>query len=153
MGLPSRTPDAYAVVASNCLSSQSLAHELGHLQGLDHNRENKANSNKYALLLRLSRVYPTDGFRDIMSYACSTIAVPRVLQFSTRTSYYSGYATGVSYEASPTTAAETARTLNDTATTVAGYMASSTSTATAPSQPVWPGVLRRRLQQRRPVLG
>jgi peptidyl-Asp metalloendopeptidase len=124
--------DAYSVVHSTCLSNQSLAHELGHLQGLDHNRENTAGSGWYAYSFGY-RVCASDGFRDIMSYPCST-SVPRVLQFSNPNVYYNSYATGVSYELSPSTSAENTRTLNNTATTVAGYRVSSTTT-TVPAAP------------------
>jgi peptidyl-Asp metalloendopeptidase len=128
-GVTTSNTDAYAVVASKCLSSESLAHELGHLQGLDHNRENKANSNRYPYSFGY-RVCASDGFRDVMSYPCSTGGVPRVLQFSNPNVYYNGYATGVSYEASPTTSAENARTLNNTAVDVAAYRVGTSSTST-----------------------
>jgi hypothetical protein len=126
--------DANAVVYSSCLSNQTVAHELGHLQGLDHNRENTASSGWYPYSYGY-RVCAANGFRDIMSYACPTVTVPIINVFSNPSVTYNGYPTGISYEASPSSAAETARTLNDTATTVAGYMVSSTSTATAPTGP------------------
>ena len=125
--------DAYAVVYSSCLSNQTLAHEVGHLQGLDHNRENTAGSGVSVLLwlpgVRFKRVPRHHVVR------CST-SVPRILQFSNPYVTYNGYPTGISYEASPSSSAETARTLNNTATTVAAYRVSGTSTPpTAPPAP------------------
>lgn len=123
--------DAYAVTYSSCLSNQTLAHELGHLQGLDHNRENAGSSAEYPYSYGY-RICGSAGFLDIMSYQCST-STPRVLNFSNPYVSYNGYATGISYEADPARSAETARTLNNTATKVAGYRVS--STATAPAAP------------------
>jgi len=126
--------DANSIVYSSCLSNQTVAHELGHLQGLDHNRENTAYSGWYAYSYGY-RVCASDGFRDIMSYACQTTSVPIVNVFSNPSVTYNGYATGISYEADPARSAETARTLNNTATTVANYMVSSSGTATPPASP------------------
>jgi hypothetical protein len=119
--------DAYAVVSSGCLSNHSLAHEVGHLQGLDHNREDGGNGGFYPYGYGY-RVCASNGFRDVMSYNCPTIGVPRVLQFSNPNVYYNGYPTGVSYDLSPSTAAETWRALNNSATRVAAYRTSATST-------------------------
>lgn len=125
--------DAYAVVYSNCLSNQTLAHEIGHLQGLGHDRENEGGTPSYPYAYGY-RVCTSDGFRDVMSYACST-NVPRVLQFSNPYVFYNGYATGIAYESNPSKAAEAARALNNNATKVAAYRVGSSSTATPPAAP------------------
>lgn len=125
--------DANSIVYSQCLSNQTVAHELGHLQGLDHNRENTASSGWYPYSYGY-RVCASNGFRDIMAYPCSSVNVPIISVFSNPSVTYNGYATGVSYEADPARSAENARTLNGTATTVAGYMVS-TSSSTVPASP------------------
>ncbi len=130
--------DAYAAVQSSCLSSQTLAHEVGHLQQLDHNRENKTGLAAYDYSYGY-RLCTTGGFRDIMSYACST-SVPRINYFSNPNVTYNGYPTGISYEASPSTSADTARTLNNTAKLVASYRVGGTSTVT-PTAPAAPSGL------------
>jgi len=127
--------DAYAAVQSSCLSSQTLAHEVGHLQQLDHNREDKTGLAAYEYSYGY-RLCTTGGFRDIMSYPCS-MNVTRINNFSNPNVTYNGYPTGISYEASPSTSADTARTLNNTAKLVASYRVGSTSTPvpTAPAAP------------------
>jgi hypothetical protein len=134
--------DAYGVVYSACLSNQTLAHEVGHLQGLDHNRENTTGTREYPYSYGYRRCV-TGGFLDIMSYACPSISVPRISNFSNPSVFYNGFATGVSYEASPTTAAESARSLNANATKVAAYRVGSSSTV-APSVPSAPSGLAAR---------
>ncbi|HEX5650863.1 MAG TPA: M12 family metallo-peptidase [Steroidobacteraceae bacterium] len=119
--------DANAIVYSNCLSNQVVAHELGHLQGLDHNKENTAYSGWYPYSYGYRRC-TTDGFVDVMSYMCS--GAPKIGVFSNPSVTYNGYATGIAG------VADTARTLNETATTVAGYwMTSSSTTPTVPASP------------------
>ena len=116
------TTDAYAVNYSTCLSNNTLAHEVGHLQQLDHNREN-ANGTLAAYPYSYGyRQCVTGGFMDIMSYSCT--GASRILQFSTPNRTYNGYATGVAYETNPSNAADAARSLNDTAVKVANYKAS-----------------------------
>ena len=123
--------DAYAVVASRCLNNQSLAHELGHLQGVDHNRED-AGSPQYPYGYGYRKCV-SNGFRDVMSYSCPTVSVPRVANFSNPSVYYNGYATGISYELDPAHSAECARAMNNTATKVAGYRVATVSLPSAPS--------------------
>jgi hypothetical protein len=130
--------DAYAAVQSSCLSSQTLAHEVGHLQQLDHNRENKTGLAAYEYSYGY-RLCTTGGFRDIMSYPCS-MSVTRINNFSNPNVAYNGYPTGISYEASPSTSADTARTLNNTAQLVASYRVGSTATPT-PTAPAAPSGL------------
>lgn len=127
--------DAYAAVYTNCLSNQTLAHELGHLQGLDHNRENTTGTREYPYSYGY-RMCTTNGFGDIMSYGCPGVSVPRIVSFSSPSVYYNGYATGVSYELDPANAAEAARTINNTASKVANYRVGTTTvTPTAPAAP------------------
>ena len=129
---------AYGVVYSGCLSNQSLAHEAGHLQGLDHDRSNSAGGGVYAYSYGFRRcVSDGTGFRDIMSYSCS--GAPRVLLFSNPNVNYNGYAAGIAYESDPSNSAENARTLNNTAATVAAFRGASSggggTISSAPSSP------------------
>ncbi|HWJ06568.1 MAG TPA: M12 family metallo-peptidase [Steroidobacteraceae bacterium] len=119
--------EAYAIVATRCLSNQTLAHELGHLQGLDHDRANATGFHEYAYSYGYRKCV-SDGFIDIMSYPCASTSVPRISRFSNPNLYYNGYALGVSYESDPTNSADSARTLNNTAAKVAGFRVGSTVT-------------------------
>ncbi len=122
--------DAYAAVNSGCLSNQVLAHEVGHMQQLDHNRENATGMAAYAYSYGY-RLCSSGGFVDIMSYPCST-GVPKINYFSNPNITYNGYPTGISYEANPGNSAETARTLNNTAAQVANYRVGSGTVAPTP---------------------
>ena len=122
--------DAYAAVNSGCLSNQVLAHEVGHMQQLDHNRENATGMAAYAYSYGY-RLCSSGGFVDIMSYPCST-GVPKINYFSNPNITYNGYPTGISYEANPGNSAETARTLNNTAAQVANYRVGTGTVAPTP---------------------
>ncbi len=80
----SMAPYAFTVVHDDstyaCLSNQSLAHELGHNQGDNHNREDSVGyvgAYDYSYGYRLCQ---TGGFRTVMSYSCTG---------GTRVSYFS----------------------------------------------------------------
>jgi hypothetical protein len=128
-------PNAYGAMNSGCLSNNTFVHEIGHIQGLDHDRESSAGGGAYAYAYGYRRCTSDGtGFREIMAYPCS--GVPLVWKFSSPNLYYNGYAMGVSYEASPSTSAEAVRTLNNTAATVAAFRgASSSGGSSAPSAP------------------
>lgn len=125
--------EAYAIVATRCLSNQTLAHELGHLQGLDHDRANATGFHEYAYSYGYRKCV-SDGFIDIMSYPCASVGAPRISRFSNPSLQYNGYPLGVSYESDPTNSADSARTLNNTAAKVAGFRVGSTS-VTVPQAP------------------
>ena len=130
-------PYAFGAVYSSCLSNQSLAHELGHQQGLMHDRSSSSG---------WAGVYPysyghrrctsdSTAFRDVMSYPCGS--APRVLLFSNPNLTWNGFPAGISYESDPANSAEAARSLNNTAATVAAFRGGSTGTlpTSAPSAP------------------
>ena len=130
-------PYAFGAVYSSCLSNQSLAHELGHQQGLMHDRPS---SSGWAGVYPYSYGYArctsdSTAFRDVMSYPCGS--APRVLLFSNPNLTWNGFPAGISYEFDPANSAEAARSLNNTAATVAAFRGSSTGTlpTSAPSAP------------------
>ena len=114
--------DAYGGVNSGCLSTLALAHEAAHLQQLDHNKENAAGFAPYPYSYGY-RVCTSGGFRDIMSYPCST-SVPSVNFFSNPNLTYNGYPLGNSQSA------DGVRSLNETAAKVAAYRVGKTSGTT-----------------------
>ncbi|HET7204901.1 MAG TPA: M12 family metallo-peptidase [Steroidobacteraceae bacterium] len=119
---PSRTyaADAFGAVQSRCISSESIAHEVGHIQGLVHDRDTM----EYDGALPYGhgyRVCQRGGFRDVMAYPCSGIDVPRLRLFSNPDRQHRGMPTGIAYESDPARSADAARALNDTAAIVAAY--------------------------------
>jgi hypothetical protein len=75
-----------------------------------------------------------------MAYSCT--GANRVAWFSNPSAYYNGYATGIAYESDPTNSADNARSMNNTASTVASFRTSGSSGAspaapspTAPTDP------------------
>jgi hypothetical protein len=119
--------DAYSGAYPNCLSTQVLAHEIAHLQQLDHNKENATGLGAYPYSYGY-RICTSGGFRDIMAYPCST-SVARINYFSNPNLTYNGYAIGNS------ASADGARSLNETAAEVAAYRRGSVSSTTAPLAP------------------
>ena len=123
-------------VHSGCLSNQTLAHEVGHLQGLDHDRENKATG---------SSAYPYStatgcARRAVSATSCRTTARavppdPAVLESE---HVLQRLCHRHQLRVQSVEAAEAARTLNDSATKVAAYR-------------VLPLRLRRRAPPRRSV--
>ena len=127
-------PYAFGVANSGCMSYQVMAHEIGHIQGLMHDRDSSPYGGVYSYSYGY-RMCVSGGFRDIMSYQCSGGAL--LLNFSNPSVYYNGYPTGVSYDMSPGNAADNARSLNNTAATVAAFKASASgsSSTTTPAAP------------------
>jgi len=65
--------DAFDVMKTSAIASKTGAHEIGHLQGLDHNIENTTMTPAFpwGYGYRFCAPLATDGFRDIMSYPCA----------------------------------------------------------------------------------
>jgi hypothetical protein len=135
-GVTTSNTDAYAVTAARCLSNNTLAHEVGHLQGLDHDRANSTGGGFYEYSFGYRRCVD-GGFIDIMSYPCPT-SVPRILNFSNPAIAYNGYPTGINWETNPTQAAEAARSLNRSAVQVANYRTAGVVTPPPPPPPAVP---------------
>lgn len=126
---------AFSVVNSGCLSSLSMAHELGHNFGDEHNKENAGSGARFAYSYGF-RHCATDGsgFRDIMSYDCekteSGLSVPRIAHYSNPNVYFNGLATGVS----GTDGANNALTMSQTASSISNFrQAAPTSEPNAPT--------------------
>jgi hypothetical protein len=135
-------PYAFNVVKTSCLSQHSLAHEIGHNQGNKHDRDSSTEQGAYPYSYGFRRC-TTDGtgFRTVMGYPCSGAA--RVAWFSNPDAYYNGFATGIDHESDPANSADNARSMNNTAATIAALRgAGDNSTATvAPTSPTAPSSL------------
>jgi hypothetical protein len=126
---------AFSVVSPSCLSQHSLAHEIGHNQGNMHDRDSTSNSGAFDYSYGFRRC-ETDGsgFRTVMAYSCS--GASRVTQFSNPYVDFNGNPTGIAYESDPENSAENARSMNNTADTVAAFRApAGGDTISAPAAP------------------
>ena len=109
---------AFNVTYSGCLTSFTLAHEIGHNEGCSHDRANGGGgSYEYSFGHRDT----TEGFRTIMSYPCSGGGCPRIPQFSNPSVNYNGAPTGVDHNADPANSADNARTKNNNETIIANW--------------------------------
>ena len=130
---------AFNVVRSSCLSQHSLAHEVGHNQGNMHDRANSSSGGAFPYSYGFRRcVSDGTGFRTVMSYSCS--GASRVAWFSNPNVAYNGYATGIAYETDAASAADNARSMMNTASTVAAFRTAGTTVAPVTS-PVAPSSL------------
>lgn len=125
-------PYAFSVVHDDstyaCLSDNTLAHELGHNQGDQHDRANSSNPGAYDYSYGY-RLCQTGGFRTIMSYSCT--GGSRVSYFSSpNVSLPSGQITGTSTE-------NNALSMNNTKAIVAAFRSAApvTTVSTVPSAP------------------
>jgi hypothetical protein len=135
----SNAATAFNVIKPSCLSQHSLAHEIGHNQGSMHDRESTSNLGVFPYSYGFRRcVSDGTGFRTVMGYTCS--GAKRVAWFSNPNVNYNGYPTGVSYESKPSTSADNARSMNNTADTVAAFRSGGGSTI-APTAPPAPSSL------------
>jgi hypothetical protein len=103
----------------------TLGHELGHNQGLCHNREETGCTNpaySYGYGYRVC-----GNFRTVMSYSCS--GETRIYNFANPSVTYSGLPTGIAEADSPQNSSEAWRALNDSALDVASWRGCSASGA------------------------
>jgi hypothetical protein len=111
---------AFNVVNAGCLSNQSLAHEVGHNQGNMHDRDSTKNTGAFPYSYGYRHCTKDGaGFRTVMAYACQGVA--RVARFSSPSLTYQGQPMGRAYETDPDNAADNARSMNNTADTVAAF--------------------------------
>lgn len=109
---------AFAVVSTVCATTNlSFAHELGHLMGANHDRQNSSGP----VIFPYAYGYqdPGGAFRTVMAYNCPTFC-PRINYWSNPDVSYGGRPTGV-YHLDPINSADNRLTLNQTAATVANF--------------------------------
>jgi hypothetical protein len=107
--------EAFAVVKTGAIGGKTFTHEIGHLQGLAHNRENPSSAPVYPYGYGYRLCVEPQAFRDIMSFPCGGgVSAPRINQFGNPLISYNGYPTG-------TATSNPAKALNDNALAVARY--------------------------------
>jgi PKD repeat protein len=121
--------NAFNVTYSSCLSSHTLSHEIGHNEGCMHDRANSSFAGSYPY--SYGHRDTTEGFRTIMSYSCSGGACPRISNFSNPSVLHNGVPTGIDHDVDPNNSADSARSKNNTASTVANWRQAVNQTAPA----------------------
>lgn len=116
---------AFSVVEDACVSSYTLAHELGHNMGSMHDRaEGGAGAYPYSFGHK-----EAGKFRTIMAYPC-TPSCPRINYFSNPSVRYQGtWQTGVDDTLNPANSADNARAFTNVLNLVANFRNSGDTTA------------------------
>jgi hypothetical protein len=120
--------EAFAVVTSSslppaswvCGNNLTVAHEIGHMQGLGHNREDDSAGLQAGYRFGY-RICAVGGFRDLMSYPCPNVRVPIVARFSNPNAFYNGLPFGIAYDVAPFQAADSVRYLKEVAPLIADF--------------------------------
>ncbi len=116
---------AFSVVEDACVSSYTLAHELGHNMGSMHDRtEGGTGAYSYSFGHK-----EAGKFRTIMAYPC-TPSCPRINHFSNpNVSYQGSWVTGIDHNTSPAASADNARAFTNALNTVANFRTGGDTTA------------------------
>jgi hypothetical protein len=110
--------EAHTTIRWNKFTGRTTAHELGHTQGLLHDRATEGGGTSGAYNYGY-RICGTGGFADIMSNLCSGAVA--LQQFSNPRLAYNSIPTGVDPAISLATAADASRALNENAAMIANF--------------------------------
>ena len=121
---------AFSVTDRDCVSNNTLTHELGHNMGDAHDRASGGSG-----VFPYSYGYrdPVGKFRTIMAYACPNVSCPRVKYFSNPKIKINGRPAGIDHRINPANSADNARSMNEVRNVIAAWRAgTATSAAAAP---------------------
>jgi len=123
--LPSESM-AVGIVAYNCATGYyTFGHEIGHIQGLQHDPIASPGSTPFAYGHGYQSPNSSPKWRTLMAYNCAT-GCPRIQYFSNPNVNYNGLAMGTP------SVSNNARVLNETAGRVSAFRSGSTVSPTAP---------------------
>jgi len=118
---------AFSVTQDSCVSSYTLAHEMGHNMGSQHDR---AEGGTGAYPYSFGHKEP-GKFRTIMSYPCSP-SCSRINHFSNPNVLYQGtWPTGVDHTVNPANSADNARAFGNALSAIANFRNSGDTTPPA----------------------
>jgi hypothetical protein len=113
---------AYSLVDQTCAAGNlSLAHEMGHNMGLNHDPANASGTPSYTYAYGFQQ--PSGLFRTVMAYPCPAGSCPRLMYFSNPGVAFNGHATGTSTQ-------NNALALNNTVSAVANFRQSVSGSCT-----------------------
>ena len=124
-------PWAFSVTDRDCVSNNTLTHELGHNMGNAHDRASGGTG-----VFPYSYGYrdPVGKFRTIMAYPCPNVSCPRVKYFSNPKILINGRPAGIDHRINPSNSADNARSMNEVRNVVAAWRTgAATSAAASPS--------------------
>ena len=124
-------PWAFSVTDRDCVSNNTLTHELGHNMGNAHDRASGGTG-----VFPYSYGYrdPIGKFRTIMAYPCPNVSCPRVKYFSNPKILINGRPAGIDHQVNPSNSADNARSMNEVRNVVAAWRTgAATSAAASPS--------------------
>lgn len=114
-------PWAFNTVERYWAPSLTMAHELGHNMGAQHDRANSSNAGAYSYSYGYQNAVLGSAFRTIMAYQCAAMNCPKIPYWSNPVVSYNGTPTGIASNQS--NSADNAQTLNNTRATVANFRA------------------------------
>ncbi|MCS7026007.1 MAG: S-layer homology domain-containing protein [Bryobacteraceae bacterium] len=114
---------AFSVVEQYWAPSYTMAHEIGHNMGANHDRDNADGPGAYPYSYGYQHRVPGSAFRTIMAYQCSTMNCPKIPYWSNPAVSYNGAPTGI--PSNQPNSANNAQTLNNTRSVVAAFRATS----------------------------
>ena len=124
---------AFAVVHRTCVTGNfTFGHELGHNVGSHHDRDNASYSAAYPYSFGYQAV---GSFRTIMAYSNGCGYCPKFQGFSNPDVMFNGQPTGIDHDTDPANSADNARSINNTAYTVANFRVSGEAPTDPPAAP------------------
>ena len=131
--------EAFSVVEQGCVvGNKSMAHEVGHNQGADHDHVTSPGGTPGSYNYGFRRCDGGDVdnrgapyFRTVMAYPCGS--TPRVGLFSNPNVNYLGVPAGIDPAVDPAGGAWNAKTLTESAASMAGFRASQVAVAPLPA--------------------
>jgi hypothetical protein len=118
---------AFSVTDRDCVSNNTLTHELGHNMGDAHDRASGGTG-----VYPYSYGYrdPIGKFRTIMAYPCPNVSCPRVKYFSNPKIKINGRPAGIDHRINPSNSADNARSMNEVRNVIAAWRTGTATSAT-----------------------